>query len=79
MDEWQALAELLVEVNLAIEDLDGWVTSPEDVQRLRELERLRMEIQAAAASRRVPRRLRRRLEGQGSQRFPGTAEIEPRD
>lgn len=34
MSEWQELAELLVEVDLAIEDLDSWATEPEDLAAL---------------------------------------------
>ena len=38
--EWQELAELLVEVDLQIEELNGWATRPEDVAELDELEEL---------------------------------------
>jgi hypothetical protein len=53
MSEWRELAERLVEVDLAIEDRESWATAPEDVEELVRLERLRDEIQAVLARRRL--------------------------
>lgn len=77
-DEWRDLAALLVETDLAIEDLNGWATRQEDVDELRRLETLRDEIQDALASRHLSRRLRRRV-AQGSHRVRGSPRVDPRD
>lgn len=79
MDVWTALAKRLVEVDLAIENLNEWATTPEDVEELRRLEELRKGIQAALATRHVSRRLRRSVEALGPDHAPTSAEIDPRD
>lgn len=79
MDVWTALAQRLVEIDLAIENLNGWATRPEDTEELRRLEELRKGIQAALASHHVSRRLRRSLEASGPDRAPTSEGIDPRD
>jgi hypothetical protein len=79
MDVWTALARRLVEVDLAIENLNGWATTPEDTEELRRLEELRKEIQAALASHHVSRRLRRSLEESGPDHAPTSEGTDPRD
>lgn len=61
MNEWQDLAEQLVELDLTIEELDAWATAPEDIAELQRREALRDEIQLALRFHHVPRRLRRQL------------------
>lgn len=68
MGEWRELAERLVEVDFAIEDLDGWATNPDDVAELERLEELRDDIFAAVARRRIPLSLRDRLSDRLSER-----------
>lgn len=63
MGEWQELTERLVEVDLAIEDLDSWATEPGAIAALERLEDLRNEMLAAISRHRIPRRLRERLHG----------------
>jgi hypothetical protein len=65
MKEWRELAERLVELDMAIEDLGSWATAPEDVYELKRLESLRDELQQALAERRVTRHLRERLDMHG--------------
>ncbi|HEU5363586.1 MAG TPA: hypothetical protein VFU56_09610 [Gaiellaceae bacterium] len=77
--EWTDLAARLVEINLAIENLDGWATRPDDVEDLKELEALRGELEAALTSRHLPRRLRRRLDEPHPVRLSGAAPNDPRD
>ena len=79
MVEWRDLAERLVELDLAIEDLDGWATDPDDLAELRQLEWLRDEIQAAVADQRISRRLRWHLEAHGLRRSSPVAATDPRD
>jgi len=79
MTEWRDLAELLVELDLQIEDLDSWATAPEDVDELRGREELRDELQYALRFHHVPRRLRLRLEGMGSVGELRPALLDPRD
>lgn len=62
MGEWRDLAEHLVELDLAIEDLDSWATETEDVARLERLENLRDDLGAAIVHQRISGRLRKRLE-----------------
>ena len=79
MSEWRDLAESLVELDLAIEDLGAWATDPDDVAELGRLESLRDEIQAAVAQHRIPRRLRQQLEEHGARRSSPVAATDPRD
>jgi hypothetical protein len=79
MDVWTGLAQRLVEVDLAIENLNGWATTPEDIEELRRLEESRKGIRAALASRHVSRRLRRSLEASEPDHAPTSGEIDPRD
>ena len=79
MDTWRDLAELLVHVDVAIEELDGWATRYEDVERLEALETLSEEIQRAMRSRHLSRRLRRRLEQRDRNGFLAFADVDPRD
>ncbi len=47
------LAEYLVELDLAIEDVGAWATRPEDVEKLKRFETLRDAVQAALIGNRV--------------------------
>lgn len=76
MNEWRELTEQLVELDLTIEDLDSWATSPEDVAELQRCEALRDEIQLALRFHHMPRRLRRQLESHAS---PRHSVVDPRD
>ena len=78
MNEWNDLAELLVELDLAIEDLDSWATRPEDIDELRRQEALRDEIQFALRLHHIPRSLRQRLETRGSVAVL-SAPVDPRE
>ncbi len=78
MSEWQALAELLVELDIQIEELDGWATRPEDVARLEDLEELRTDVLFALTFHYVPRGLRQRLSSDHHNRSLQLAN-EPRD
>ena len=81
MGEWQDLAELLVEVDIQIEELNGWATRPEDIAELDELEELRTDLRFALTFHHVPRGLRKRLrrrEREGSTTAHRSAS-EPRD
>jgi hypothetical protein len=75
---WRDLAARLVEINLAIENLDGWVTRPEDVDELKRLETLRDELQQALGSKRLSRSLRREL-AKGSRQATNSPANDPRD
>ena len=77
MSEWRELAERLVKLDFAIEDLDSWASAPEDVERLAELETLRDDVQAAIADRHISRRLRELLDA-GAPSIH-SAMIDPRD
>jgi hypothetical protein len=79
MDTWRDLAELLVHVDIAIEELDGWATRTEDVERLGELERLSEEIQTAMRSRHLSRQLRRYLEQRDRKQLLAFAHVEHRE
>jgi hypothetical protein len=78
MGEWRELAERLVELDLAIEDLSSWATAPEDVANLAQLESLRAEVLRAIAEERISPRLRQRL-GHGEFRRSLTLVPDPRD
>jgi hypothetical protein len=75
---WRDLAARLVEVDLAIENLESWATRPEDVAELERLEGLRTQLQEALASKHLSRDLRRQLDGESRHSAPSTA-IDPRD
>jgi hypothetical protein len=79
MNEWRDLAELLVELDLTIEDLDSWAAAPEDIAELRGREELRDEIQYALRFHHVPRRLRHRLDELSSVGVSRPALLDPRD
>ncbi|MGN6800113.1 MAG: hypothetical protein ACTHKS_18390 [Gaiellaceae bacterium] len=79
MSEWRALAELLVELDLTIEDLDSWATAPEDIAELQRREELRDEIQLAVRFHYVPRQLRRQLAGLRSVGVLRPRQLDPRD
>lgn len=74
---WRNLAARLVEVDLAIENLESWATRPEDIAELERLEGLRMQLQAALASKHLSRDLRRQLEDEA--RHPAPTALDPRD
>ena len=79
MSEWSDLAQSLVGLDFAIEELESWATRDEDVQLLRRLEELRDEIQEALARHRLTAHLRRSLrEREGSPELCH-ATTEPRD
>jgi len=78
MGEWREVAERLVGVDLAIEDLDAWASEPEDVAELQHLEDLREELLTAVARRRISRGLRERLHDGWRYTLTGTM-IDPRD
>ncbi|HET7137376.1 MAG TPA: hypothetical protein VFI04_03405 [Gaiellaceae bacterium] len=79
MSEWQRLAESLVELDIQIEELDGWATRPEDLSRLKELEALRGRVRFALASRHVPRGLQRRVRSRDDDLRIGPVANDPRD
>lgn len=79
MGEWSELAETLVELDLAIEDLEGWATRPEDVDELKRLEALRDDVFLALSLHHVPSRLRRRLERQHDHDSLTGPSTDPRD
>jgi len=79
MGEWSDLAETLVELDLAIEDLEGWATKPEDVDEIKRLEALRDDLFLALSLHHVPARLRHRLEGRDDGHLPRRFAIDPRD
>ena len=79
MIEWTELAECLVELDLAIEDLESWATRGEDVEELKRLEGLRDEVQYALSRHHLTGRLRQRLEAGGRGRAPSPVTIDPRD
>lgn len=79
MNEWQELAECLVELDLTIEDLESWATAPEDIAELQRNETLRDEIQLALRLHHIPRSLKLQL---GDHRLLGALRattIDPRD
>lgn len=76
--EWSDLAETLVELDLAIEELDSWATRDEDVAVLKRLEELRDQVQNALSTHHVSRRLRQRLQA-GHTSEPGPVTTDPRD
>ena len=78
MNEWQELAERLVEVDLRIEDLDSWATEPESIAALKRLEELRDEMHAAVAHHRISRGLQHWLREGERFSLSGTL-IDPRD
>ena len=79
VNEWRELAELLVELDLTIEDLESWATAPDDVAELRHREALRDEIQFALRFHHVPRHLRQRLVEARSRSALSPAPLDPRD
>ena len=79
MSEWRELAELLVELDLTIEDIDSWATAPEDIAELQRREALRDEIQLAVRFHYVPRQLRRQLADLRSVGVLRPRLLEPRD
>jgi len=79
MSEWRDLAELLVELDLAIEDLDSWASAPEDVAELARREELRDQIHLAVRFHHVPCHLRRQLAELGALGGLRPAPIDPRD
>lgn len=79
MNEWRKLAELLVDLDLTIEDLDTWATAPEDIGELQRREALRDEIQMALRLHHVPRRLRAQLEEASPVGAVRPAPLDPRD
>lgn len=79
MSDWQELAELLVQLDLQIEDLNGWATEPEDIERLEELEALRTDVRFALTFHHVPRGLRKRLWTRDHRTELARLPSEPRD
>lgn len=79
MNAWQNLAERLVELDLEIEDRDGWATRPEDVEELQELEAQRDQVRGAVARHYIPQALRRRLENQDHSKGLSPLTHDPRD
>lgn len=79
MGEWSELAETLVELDFAIEDLEGWATRPEDVDELKRLETLRDDLFVALTHHRLPSRLRHRLEMRHDEHSLSRNTIDPRD
>jgi hypothetical protein len=77
--EWQELAEALVELDIQIEDLEGWATRPEDVDRLKELEALRDQVGSAIAFHHIPAGLHRRLRARDGAGRLRSAATDPRD
>jgi hypothetical protein len=77
--EWSDLAETLVELDFAIEDLEAWATRPEDLDELKRLETLREELFLALTHHHLPARLRRRLEERDDQHSLSAHTIDPRD
>ena len=78
MSEWSDLAETLVELDLAIEELESWATRDEDLDVLKRLEGIRDEVQDALSTHHVSRRLREKLQA-GHTRGPGPVTTDPRD
>ena len=79
MGEWRDLAEWLVELDIAIEDLSTWATDPDDIAELARLEGLRDEMRVAVAQQRISRRLRQSLVAHGSRRGSPVVATDPRD
>jgi hypothetical protein len=79
MSEWRGVAERLVELDLAIEDLNAWATTPGDIAELARLEDLRDDLQAAVAQHWISRRLRQHLEEHSMRRSSPVAAVDPRD
>ena len=77
--EWSDLAETLVELDFAIEDLEGWVTRPEDVDDLKRLEALRDDLFRALTDHHLPVRLRHSLEERHDEHSLPRHTIDPRD
>lgn len=75
---WRNLAARLVEIDLALEQLDGWATRPEDVDELKRLEELRDLMQEALASKHLSPDLRDRLEERSGD-FESSPTVDPRD
>lgn len=74
----QDLAERLVELDLAIEEIDSWATASEDIAELQRQEALRDEIQLALRCHHLPRRLRRQLDQTEPAPVLRPASIDPR-
>ena len=79
MGEWSELAETLVELDFAIEDLEGWATRPEDVDELKRLETLRDDLFVALTHHHLPSPLRHRLEMRHDEHSLSRNTIDPRD
>jgi hypothetical protein len=77
--EWSDLAETLIELDFAIEDLEGWATSTEDVDELKRLEALRDDLFQALTHHHVPARLRHSLEERHVEYSLRRPTIDPRD
>jgi hypothetical protein len=77
--EWPRLIEQLVELDIAIEDLDSWATDPADVEELKGLEALRDDVRSAVARGRVSKRLHTRLEEGHPELGSSPATVDPRD
>ena len=77
MSEWQELAELLVELDIRIEELNGWATRAEALARLEDLEALRTDVLFSLTFHYIPLGLRKRLPS-GHHRLLQPAN-EPRD
>jgi hypothetical protein len=76
---WRGFAETLVELDLRIEELDGWATCRDDIDELIRLERLRDDLQQALAERRLPRDLRERLRDRELGPRMSPSSLDPRD
>lgn len=79
MSEWSELAERLVELDFAIEDIESWATTPEDIEQLKQLEGLRDELLYAMAFHHMPKRLFRRLQDSQYTHSSCGAAVDPRD
>lgn len=79
MSEWRDLAEVLVELDLTIEDLDAWASAPEDIAELQRREELRDQIHLAVRFHYVPRQLRRQLAELDAVGVLRPASSDPRD
>jgi hypothetical protein len=78
MSEWTGLAQWLVELDLAIEDLESWATSGKDIEELKRLEGLRDEVQYALSRHHVSERLCQKLEA-ARRNASSPVTIDPRD
>jgi hypothetical protein len=79
MSEWSQLAECLVELDVAIEEMESWATQAEDIAELEQLERLRNDVQSALELHHIPSRLRQRVHERHHLSVMRPISIEPRD